>query len=58
VLHWQVDAKLPILGDKVERLFADEIRAALDDDHAFTLQYLLGSTTDNSGERPNESKDA
>jgi len=37
VLTWQVDS---ILGAKVERLFADQIRAALADDHAFTLQYL------------------
>jgi hypothetical protein len=36
-LTWQVDS---ILGDRVERQFADQIRAALDDDHTFTLQYL------------------
>jgi hypothetical protein len=36
-LTWQVDS---MLGEKVERHFADQIRAALDDDHTFTLQYL------------------
>jgi hypothetical protein len=37
VLTWRVAS---MLGEKVERLFADQIRAALDDDHRFTLQYL------------------
>ena len=37
VLNWRVDS---MLGRKVERLFADRIRAALDDDHRFTLRYL------------------
>jgi hypothetical protein len=37
VLTWQVHS---VLGEKIERVFADQIRAALDDDHAFTLQYL------------------
>jgi hypothetical protein len=37
VLNWRVDS---MLGSKVERLFADRIRAALDDDHRFTLRYL------------------
>jgi hypothetical protein len=36
-LKWCVNS---ILGNRVERLFADELRAALDDDHAFTLRYL------------------
>jgi hypothetical protein len=31
---------LPIIGHKVERLFADLIRTSLDADHAFTLRYL------------------
>jgi hypothetical protein len=37
VLTWQVDS---ILGENVERLFANQIRTALEDDHTFTLQYL------------------
>ena len=36
-LTWQVDS---VLGERVERQFADQIKAALDDDHTFTLQYL------------------
>jgi hypothetical protein len=36
-LTWQVDS---MMGERVERQFADQIKAALDDDHAFTLQYL------------------
>lgn len=37
VLTWHVDS---MLGEKVERLFANQIRTALEDDHTFTLQYL------------------
>jgi hypothetical protein len=40
ILTWQVKSSVPMLGEKVERLFADQVRTALDDDHAFTLQYL------------------
>ena len=29
-----------MLGARVEAMFADQIRTALDDDHAYTLQYL------------------
>jgi hypothetical protein len=36
-LTWKVDS---MLGEKAEPRFADQIRAALDDDHTFTLQYL------------------
>lgn len=36
-LTWRVDS---VLGDKVARVFAEQVRAALDDDHAFTLDYL------------------
>ena len=36
-LAWQVDS---MLGERVERQFADQIKAALDDDHTFTVQYL------------------
>jgi hypothetical protein len=37
VLTWQVES---LLGDRIARLFADQLRTALDDDHAFTLGYL------------------
>jgi hypothetical protein len=39
-LAWRVTSKVPMIGDRIERLFADQVRSALDDDHAFTLQYL------------------
>jgi hypothetical protein len=37
LLTWQVHSAL---GEKIERVFADQILAALDGDQAFTLQYL------------------
>ena len=40
VLIWHVASNLPLIGHKVERLFADLIRTSLDADHAFTLNYL------------------
>jgi hypothetical protein len=40
VLTWRVASDLPIIGHKVERLFADLIRTSLDADHAFTLHFL------------------
>jgi hypothetical protein len=40
VLSWRVTSTLPVLGRAAERLFARELRAALDADHAFTLRYL------------------
>ncbi len=40
ILTWRVTSRVPMMGAKIERLFADQVRAALDDDHAFTLQYL------------------
>jgi hypothetical protein len=39
-LDWKVTSLVPMVGGKLERLFADQVRAALDDDHAFTLHYL------------------
>lgn len=39
-LRWQVTSRVPLIGPKVERLFARQLRQALDADHAFTLQYL------------------
>jgi hypothetical protein len=43
VLAWRVES---MLGRRVERLLADQIRAALDDDHAFTLRYLERAKAD------------
>jgi hypothetical protein len=34
------------LGDNVERQFANQIRAEVDDDHPFTLPYLWRRTAD------------
>jgi|SRR5450755_1029040 hypothetical protein len=48
VLNWRVTSILPMMGQKVERLFADQIRVALVDDHAFTLQYLQRSASGRS----------
>jgi hypothetical protein len=39
-LHWQVESSVPVLRDRVERLFADQVRAAMEEDHAFTVHYL------------------
>jgi len=39
-LTWRVDSSLPLVGGKVERLFAEQVRTALDDDHRFTVRYL------------------
>lgn len=39
-LAWRVESRLPVIGHKVERLFADLIRKSLVADHAFTLHYL------------------
>lgn len=39
-LTWRVSSDLPVVGARVERLFADLIRTSLDADHAFTLRYL------------------
>jgi hypothetical protein len=41
LLTWRVQSRVPMIGDKVERLFADQVRNALEADHAFTLQYLV-----------------
>ena len=39
-LTWRVRSAVPVLGGRVERLFAGQIRDALAADHAFTLGYL------------------
>lgn len=42
-LDWRVDSSLPVLGARVERLFAQQVRSALDEDHGFTVVYLRQS---------------
>lgn len=39
-LAWRVTSSLPMVGRRVERLFADQVCAALDEDHTFTVAYL------------------
>jgi len=39
-LAWHIESSLPLMGGKLERLFADQVRDALDDDYRFTVQYL------------------
>lgn len=39
-LAWRAESHLPVIGLKVERLFADLIRTSLVAHHAFTLHYL------------------
>lgn len=46
VLTWRVTSMLPLLGDKVERLFARQLRTALAINHAFTLRFLQQMTSD------------
>jgi hypothetical protein len=41
LLTWRVQSRVPVIGGRVERLFADQVRNALEADHAFTLQYRM-----------------
>jgi hypothetical protein len=43
-MDWHVGSAVPILGERTERLLARQIQAALDADHAFTVQYLGADT--------------
>lgn len=43
-LRFTVDSAIPVLGAKVARLYARQIREALRADHAFTLRYLEEET--------------
>jgi len=42
-LHLEVEGAAAALGPGVARVFAQQVRHALDADHAFTLAYLRGS---------------
>jgi hypothetical protein len=50
-LSWQVDSSLPMLGGRVERLFAEQVRTALDEDHRFTVRFLRQSAKARDGHR-------
>jgi hypothetical protein len=41
-LDFTVECKLPVLGGRIARLFAGQVREAMQADHAFTLAYLRG----------------
>lgn len=45
-LSFVVSSRLPVLGARVARLYAEQIRAALEADHAYTLRYLEGKAAD------------
>ncbi len=47
-LTWRVDSSLPLMGARVQRLFAGQVRAALEDDHRFTVHYLQGGSAKRS----------
>lgn len=42
-LHFHVSSASPILKSKVARLFAQQVKSALADDHEFTVDYLRRS---------------
>jgi hypothetical protein len=42
-LTWRVDSILPVWGGRVERLFAEQVQIALEQDHRFTLAALRGA---------------
>jgi hypothetical protein len=49
-LSWQIDSSLPMLGRRVERLFAEQVRTALDEDHRFTVRFLRQSAPARGGD--------
>jgi len=44
-LTWRVESTLPLIGEMAERLLADQVLAALEADHAFTLRFLTGAAS-------------
>jgi hypothetical protein len=42
-LHFDVKSTLPVLKESVTQVFAQQVKLALQADHAFTLDYLRGS---------------
>lgn len=53
-LTWRTKSTLPMFGFLAERLLADQVRSALDADHAFTLQFLADADPGHppAGSRP------
>lgn len=39
-VNWRVVSTAPVVGEMVEHLLAEQVQAALDADHVFTLRYL------------------
>lgn len=44
-LHFEVKCRLPAVGNTAARLFADQVKEALQADHAFTLDYLAADAS-------------
>jgi hypothetical protein len=42
-LDFDVECRLPVVGAEVARVFAEQVKAALRADHAFTLEYLAAN---------------
>jgi hypothetical protein len=41
-LHVTVECPVPVIGRRIAHLFADRMKQALEQDHAFTVRYLVG----------------
>lgn len=41
-LHVTVECSLPVIGRRIADLFADQMKQAFEQDHAFTVRYLAG----------------
>jgi hypothetical protein len=50
-LRWRVRSPVPVLGHRLEQLFAGQLRAALEEDHRFTLGYLRQAANAGRGAR-------
>ena len=50
-LRWRVRSPVPVLGRRLEQLFAAQLRAALEEDHRFTLDYLRRAAGQRQGAR-------
>jgi len=55
---WHIESTLPLMRDRVERLFAEHVQAALDDDHGFTVRYLRDVSSRDSRTSSKRPKDA
>lgn len=48
-LRWRVSSPVPLLGGRLEALFAGQLRTALAQDHEFTLGYLRRAAAPGQG---------